>query len=108
MERHSSSERHEWRHSARVQVAELVSSRYEAAAAACCGPAKERGCAARPLSWDERVDGVDVVKTVGGDSIKLFSSSMQSPPKPGWVILLTGGNSTDGYTWTLYGIPPRC
>jgi hypothetical protein len=108
MERNPSSERHEWRHSARVQVAELVSSRYEAAADSLCEPENGRSCSARPLSWDERVGGVDIVTTVGGDSIKLFSSPMQSPPKPGWVILLTGGNSTDGYTWTLYGIPPRC
>jgi hypothetical protein len=107
MERYSPCERHEWRHSARIEVAELLRSRYGVGDAPCCSADTSRCTENRPLSWDQRFVGIDLVRTTGGDSVRLLSSPMQSPPKPGWVILLTGGNSEEGYTWTLYGIPPR-
>jgi hypothetical protein len=107
MERPTPRERHEWRHPARIEVAELICSRYGDEPSSCCSLQCD-AAAERPLSWDERVAGVDLVKTVGGDSVKLQSSAMQSPPKPGWIVFLTGGDGERGYTWTLYGIPPRC
>lgn len=76
----------------RVQISSLEASRY--------APSHER-----PASWDRRVDGIDVVRTADGQTIKLQSDGQQSPPKEGWIILLTGGNGDDGYIWTLYGIP---
>jgi hypothetical protein len=88
---------------ARFQVCELISSRYGA-------PVSGRGFSCnpqRPLSWDERKEGVDVVRTLSGEEVKLYSSPMQSPPQPGWVVLITGGSGDTGYTWTLYGIPPQ-
>jgi len=81
---------------ARVQVLELVSNRYETL------PDKS---AARPADWDRRLSGIDRVKIASGEVIPLYSSAMQSPPRPGWVLVLTGGSESDGYTWTLYGIP---
>lgn len=83
---------------ARIQVAELVSSRYVETA----GSLPER-----PMSWDERKEGTDLIRTTSGETVRLYSSAMQSPPKPGWVVLITGGSGDTGYTWTLYGIPPR-
>jgi hypothetical protein len=81
---------------ARVQVLELISSRYGA-------PDNEMGV--RPADWDNRRDGIDQVKLASGEVISLHSSAMQSPPRPGWVLILTGGGQSEGYTWTLYGIP---
>jgi hypothetical protein len=81
---------------AKVSVAEVVSSRYGG----------ERG-AERPLLWDDRRPGKDVVRIDGGEILTLQSSAMQSTPKPGWVLVLTGGSLHEGYTWTLYGITPR-
>ena len=81
---------------AKVRVGEVVSSRY--------GP---KNLGERPLLWDERREGVDVVTIEGGETITLKSSAMQSPPKPGWILVLTGGSHVTGYTWTLYGITPR-
>ena len=81
---------------AKVSVAEVVSSRYVGA----------RG-GDRPLLWDERRAGKDVVRIEGGETLTLQSSAMQSTPKPGWILVLTGGSQGGGYTWTLYGIPPR-
>ena len=75
----------------RVQISEVVESRYENGE--------------RPLSWDDRVDGIDIVKTIDGEELKLLSSGGQSTPKSGWVILLNAGDSAGGYGWTLYGIP---
>jgi hypothetical protein len=60
----------------------------------------------RPLSWDERRDGIDVIETMSGETVKLKSSGMQSVPKPGWTLMLTSSED-DTYAWTLYGIPPR-
>jgi len=86
---------------AKVCVAEVVSSRYDSidSTGRVGGSAGER-----PQSWDQRVAGIDVVRAVGGETIKLHSSAMQSTPKTGWVIVLTGGSEHDGYTWTLYGM----
>ena len=61
----------------------------------------------RPESWDERHAGVDIVKTTEGKRVKLLSDGGQSTPQPGWVLMLTSGNSNDGYRWTLYGLPRR-
>lgn len=84
--------------SAKVCVAEVVSNRY--------GISGDRsaGVGVRPESWDKRKAGIDVVRTDGGATIKLYSSPMQSTPKPGWVIVLTGGSEHEGYSWTLYGM----
>lgn len=81
---------------ARLEVVKLVSSRYESG--------KGSGQVARPADWDERCSGIDVVQVAGGATVRLLSSPMQSPPKPGWVVMLTGGNENEGYTWTLYGL----
>lgn len=81
---------------ARIQVTEVLSSRYDSVTS------REPG---RPLEWDRRLSGVDLVRASGGQTVKLRSSAMQSPPKPGWVLMLTGGNETEGYVWTLYGLP---
>lgn len=77
---------------AKVCVSEVVSSRYGSKGGE------------RPQSWDERREGVDVIRALGGETIKLQSSPMQSTPKPGWIIVLTGGSEHEGYTWTLYGL----
>jgi hypothetical protein len=82
----------------RVQVQGVVSSRYDDVSAR-----KPK----RPNSWDERIEGIDVVELVGGGTIRLHSSPMQSPPKAGWILLLSGGNAGQGFTWTLYGIAPH-
>jgi len=76
----------------RVQVSSIESSRYP--------PTHER-----PSSWDRRVDGIDVVRTTEGQVLPLQSDGQQSPPKDGWIILITAGDEQSGYIWTLYGIP---
>ena len=81
---------------AKVVVEEVVSSRYGGG---------DGGV--RPLLWDERRAGNDMVRIGGGEIITLQSSAMQSTPKPGWVLVLTGGSQGEGYAWTLYGITPR-
>lgn len=84
---------------ARVDVAEIVSSRY---------PVENTGANAaqpkRPLSWDERVEGVDVVVTKGGHRLKLWSDGQQSPPLAGWGLVINGGDAVNGYRWTLYAL----
>jgi len=59
----------------------------------------------RPDSWDRRVSGIDVVTVDGGETTKLQSTPMQSPPQVGWILMLTGGSAADGFHWTLYGMP---
>ncbi len=64
----------------------------------------------RPLSWDQRRDGIDVITSQAGEDIRLWSDAGQSPPQAGWVILLTSegeraDKAHDGYRWTLYGLP---
>ncbi len=77
----------------RAKVRQLVTSRYPDNI--------------RPASWDDRREGVDVVKTEDNRYIKLSSDGGQSPPNPGWIIMLTGGDFQTGYTWTLYGLEPK-
>jgi hypothetical protein len=74
----------------RITVAGIVSSRYENDE--------------RPLSWERRVAGVDIVRTASGKTLRLYSEAMQSPPKSGWTLLLTAMHENESYTWTLYGI----
>jgi len=76
---------------ARFKVVEVKSQRY----------ADNR----KPQSWDKRIPGNDIVVTEDGRLLNLFSDGGQSPPKPGWVILVSGGDTDSGYLWTLYGIP---
>lgn len=76
--------------SKRIKVARVVASRYEGGF--------------RPLSWDDRRGGSDIVETVDGQRITLLSSGQQSCPQNGWEILLTGGDDEHGFTWTLYGL----
>lgn len=78
----------------RVTVSEIVSSRY---------PSNTR-----PEKWDERRSGVDTIRTSDGQILKLLSDGQQSPPLPGWSILLRGGDDVRGFEWTLYGIPQGC
>jgi hypothetical protein len=59
---------------------------------------------ARPSSWDERRDGKDIVLTPDGKTITLWSDGQQSPPQPGWEIVLREYEPGVGYTWTLYGM----
>lgn len=75
----------------RLEVQRLVDSRYSDGK--------------KPLSWDERREGLDVIQTVDGSLVKLFSDGGQTPPQSGWVIMLTDGNADQGYVWTLYGMP---
>lgn len=74
-----------------VTVSSIVSSRYS----------ENR----RPQSWDERTPGVDVIRDSSGSELRIVSDGQQSPPQPGWVIQLLGGDHTAGYRWTLFGIP---
>lgn len=80
---------------ARIEVTELLSSRYDST---------ESHKRTRPMEWGERLAGVDIVRVSGGHTVRLKSSPMQSPPKPGWVLMLTDGNDSEGYAWTLYGL----
>lgn len=59
----------------------------------------------RPASWDRRIEGVDVVRAVDGTEYTLWSQGDQSPPKPGWVVMVTSGDE-EGYRWTLFGMRP--
>lgn len=84
----------------KVQVAELISSRYG------------KSVSERPLSWDKRKAGLDVIRSVDNKVIELWSDGGQSPPQPGWVILVNPGTPnphlpTKGEPWTLFGIPPK-
>lgn len=88
----------------KVCVSEVVTSRYGITPGVSRG---EQALGDRPQSWDQRREGIDVIRTLGGETIKLKSSPMQSTPKPGWIIVLTGGTEGEGYTWTLYGITRR-
>lgn len=81
----------------KVVVRSLVQSRY--------GESDGRAISDRPLAWDERLAGIDTVQLESGESIALNSDGQQSPPKAGWILLLTGGTAESGYTWTLYGMP---
>lgn len=73
-----------------IEVDQLVSARYPDGK--------------RPPSWDNRKQGLDVVKTVDGQLVQLLSNGGQTPPQKNWKLVLTGGDVSNGYTWTLYGI----
>ncbi len=74
----------------RVRVEKIIESRY--------------ADGKRPLSWDERVEGKDKIQTDDSEQITVFSDGGQSPPQPGWEILLTS-KEDDAFRWTLYGLP---
>lgn len=74
----------------RIKVGRVVESRYEGGF--------------RPLSWDDRKAGRDLIETIDGERVALASTGQQSCPQNGWEILLTGGDETRGFTWTLYGL----
>jgi len=76
----------------RVRVGRVVESRYSGGF--------------RPLSWDNRKAGIDIVETIEGEVFRLSSSGQQSCPQPGWDIVLTSGDGEQGYGWTLYGLAP--
>lgn len=86
----------------RICVTELIASRYDVIE----GGARKVG-SERPLFWDDRKEGLDVIRGASGEEVRLHSTFMQSPPKPGWVIVLTGGDAENGHSWTLYGITPH-
>lgn len=90
----------------RVKISNLISSRYanHPFSNSFVNTEALYEVPTRPFSWDERIPGTDVVQTVDGEEIVLVSDGMQSPPKPGWVLELTGGSKETGFTWTLYGI----
>ncbi|MCI5065882.1 hypothetical protein MRY87_09175 [bacterium] len=86
----------------RVVVSELLEGRYQQ---------DDGSFGERPLSWDERVSGRDRIRTEDGEEIALFSDGQQSPPQPGWVLLLLEPVSQEEFpskephlTWTLYGM----
>ena len=85
----------------RVAVARRISSRYDGLYRD--GRLPE---GARPLSWDSRCSGLDVIVTEDGRELKLLSDGGQSPPCPGWMLVLRGGDEESGFAWTLYGMPP--
>lgn len=73
------------------KVVSVVSGRYEAGQ--------------KPLSWDDRVSGIDTVIDSEGNELKLFSTGDQSTPAPTWEILLTSEAPEGASNWTLYAIP---
>ena len=65
----------------------------------------------RPISWDSRYKGIDVIETTTGEQLMLASSGGQSTPRVGWGLMLTGleriSDTQHGYSWTLYSIPKQ-
>lgn len=76
----------------KIIVSEIISSRYP------------NSGGIHNSSWDERITGIDVIKSSEGNPLKLYSDGMQSTPQKGWSIMLTSGNEETGYRWTLYGV----
>jgi hypothetical protein len=76
----------------RVTVAEVLRSRYT--------PGK------RPVRWDERFAGAEVVRSTDDREVLLFSNGGQSSPAAGWELLLTQPRGEASWEWTLYGIKP--
>ena len=68
----------------RVKIKSVIRSRYESR-----GDSRFTS-GTKPLSWDQRIAGVDEVLTDTGEELKLFSNGGQSTPAPGWELLLTG------------------
>ena len=87
----------------RVKVKEIVKSRYQPGA--------------RPVSWNDRLDAIEQIKTDKGELLNIFSNGGQSSPAPGWELLLTRqipsnnlshlpDGSDSAFEWTVYGIGP--
>ncbi|NMC61797.1 MAG: hypothetical protein GYA55_01375 [SAR324 cluster bacterium] len=73
-----------------VRVKKLLDSRYP--------------CGEKPQSWDERIAGFDTILCDDGRTICLHSDGGQSPPKEGWLIVVSRGDEIKTYKWTLYGM----
>lgn len=59
----------------------------------------------KPLKWDERISGFDLIIDSNGNHLKLESEGDQSSPSKNWQILLTGqGSEPNTFKWTLYGM----
>jgi len=78
----------------RVKVEAVLSSRYAPGA--------------KPSDWAERQSGIDVVRTKGGEEVRLQSDGGQPSPAQGWELMLMRLVSPEeqAIEWTLYGIPP--
>ena len=77
----------------RIKISKVTKSRYE--------PGK------RPLSWDNRQEGIEKVISTSGEELTLYSNGGQSSPAAGWELLLTEEKPHDGIpalTCTLYAI----
>ena len=77
----------------RVVVSQVLSGRYAPGS--------------RPVSWDERKEGVEAVLTADGQTLRLYSNGGQSTPSENWELLLTKENldaTGATFSWTLYGI----
>lgn len=61
----------------------------------------------KPLAWEERVSGQDIVEGSDGNTYVLSSDGSQSVPQPGWVLMAVDGDPKTGFSWTLYGILPN-
>lgn len=64
--------------------------------------------ASRPMEWSDRKEGIDIITTDAGETLRLSSDGQQSVPQKGWVILITSGDSAAGFRWTLFGMPKGC
>lgn len=64
----------------------------------------------RPLKWETRVEGLEVIRDESGAAIRLWSGAAQAAPSPGCQLFLVkrreGGENEVGYEWTLYGLSP--
>ena len=90
----------------KVKVTEVVTSRYDDSGGNRTAPGGAAS-ASRPASWDIRRSGIDTVRTADGGLVRLRRTGAPSVPQPGWVLVITGGDAQEGFTWTLYGLPPR-
>ena len=73
-----------------LTVKEVVASRYPSGK--------------RPESWDARKAGIDQIVASDGNQYNLLSDGQQSPPEPGWEIVLREGDNRAGFGWTLYSL----
>ena len=61
----------------------------------------------RPVSWNDRKEGIESIITSEGDTIQLFSNGGQSTPSKNWELLLTKADRSSPdptFSWTLYGV----
>lgn len=56
------------------------------------------------MNWDDRIEGVDVVESDTGETVRLWSEGSQSPPQSGWTIVLRETSTPDKLRWTLFSI----